>query len=101
MNSYNSSYSFSSGGMQMTGARRSDASNSDTSVDGRMGRMESDISYIKRDINDVKDDIKDVRNDIKDIRKDMKGDFRLTFGALIAVALGLAGLMARGFGWIG
>ncbi|HEE0833639.1 TPA: hypothetical protein R6379_002916 [Klebsiella pneumoniae] len=63
--------------------------------------MESDISYIKRDINDVKDDIKDVRNDIKDIRKDMKGDFRLTFGALIAVALGLAGLMARGFGWIG
>ncbi|HCR58915.1 MAG TPA: hypothetical protein DIW62_14810 [Raoultella sp.] len=66
-----------------------------------MGRMESDISYIKRDINDVKDDIKDVRNDIKDIRKDMKGDFRLTFGALIAVALGLAGLMARGFGWIG
>ncbi|AID90857.1 hypothetical protein KONIH1_17765 [Klebsiella oxytoca KONIH1] len=66
-----------------------------------MGRMESDISYIKRDISDVKDDIKDVRNDIKDIRKDMKGDFRLTFGALIAVALGLAGLMARGFGWIG
>ncbi|AUV95230.1 TPA: hypothetical protein SMJ25_000647 [Klebsiella michiganensis] len=63
--------------------------------------MESDISYIKRDISDVKDDIKDVRNDIKDIRKDMKGDFRLTFGALIAVALGLAGLMARGFGWIG
>ncbi|KLU42791.1 hypothetical protein AM504_10205 [Klebsiella michiganensis] len=70
-------------------------------MDGRMGRMESDISYIKRDISDVKDDIKDVRNDIKDIRKDMKGDFRLTFGALIAVALGLAGLMARGFGWIG
>ncbi|MBZ7576315.1 hypothetical protein FML15_03115 [Klebsiella michiganensis] len=63
--------------------------------------MESDISYIKRDISDVKDDIKDVRNDIKDIRKDMKGDSRLTFGALIAVALGLAGLMARGFGWIG
>ncbi|EIX9046435.1 TPA: hypothetical protein QHO11_000738 [Klebsiella oxytoca] len=63
--------------------------------------MESDISYIKRDISDVKEDIKDVRNDIKDIRKDMKGDFRLTFGALIAVALGLAGIMARGFGWIG
>ncbi|HCM7227019.1 TPA: hypothetical protein N3282_002399 [Klebsiella aerogenes] len=63
--------------------------------------MESDISYIKRDISDVKDDIKDVRNEIKDIRNDMKSDFRLTFGALIAVALGLAGIMARGFGWIG
>ncbi|HDU5937099.1 TPA: hypothetical protein RFW12_000550 [Klebsiella variicola] len=63
--------------------------------------MESDISYIRRDISDVKDDIKDVRNEIKDIRNDMKSDFRLTFGALIAVALGLAGIMARGFGWIG
>lgn len=101
MNSYNSDYSFSYGGMQMAGARRSDMTSSEASMDGRMGRMESDISYIKRDISDVKDDIKDVRNDIKDIRKDMKGDFRLTFGALIAVALGLAGLMARGFGWIG
>jgi len=26
-------------------------------------------------------------------------DFRITFGALIAVALGLAGLMAKGFHW--
>lgn len=101
MNSYNSGYSFSFGGMQMMGARRSDMVSSEASIDGRMGRMESDISYIKRDISDVKEDIKDVRNDIKDIRKDMKGDFRLTFGALIAVALGLAGIMARGFGWIG
>ncbi len=28
-------------------------------------------------------------------------DFRIIFGALIAVALGLAGLMAKGFHWIG
>lgn len=26
-------------------------------------------------------------------------DFRITFGAIIAVALGLAGLMAKGFHW--
>lgn len=100
MNSYNSSYSFSYGGMQLMGARRSDMSSTEASIDGRMGRMESDISYIKRDISDIKVDIKDMGGKIQDIRKDMQGDFRLTFGALIAVALGLAGIMARGFGWI-
>lgn len=30
----------------------------------------------------------------------MERDFRILFGALIAVTLGLAGLMARGFGWL-
>ncbi|MBE3263139.1 hypothetical protein IM264_10330 [Enterobacter cloacae complex sp. P34C] len=69
-------------------------------MDGRVARIESDISYIKRDIQDLKGDIKDVRSDIRDIRTDMRTDFRITFGALIAVALGLAGIMARGFGWM-
>mgnify|MGYP000722284598 FL=1 len=27
-------------------------------------------------------------------------DFRLIFGAIITVALGLAALMAKGFGWL-
>ncbi|MBT9425804.1 hypothetical protein KI694_09710 [Enterobacter oligotrophicus] len=82
------------------GMRRSDALSSDASMDGRVARIESDISYIKRDIQDLKGDIKDVRSDIKDIRSDMRTDFRITFTALIAVALGLAGIMARGFGWM-
>ncbi len=67
---------------------------------GRAGRMESDISYIKRDISDLKDDIKDIRSDIKGIRSEMRNDFRLLFGAIITVTLGLAGLMAKGFGWL-
>ncbi|THE57067.1 hypothetical protein EAI35_04495 [Enterobacter bugandensis] len=69
-------------------------------MDGRVARIESDISYIKRDIQDLKGDIKDLRSYIRDIRTDMRTDFRITFGALIAVALGLAGIMARGFGWM-
>jgi hypothetical protein len=104
MCSYNgtivSSFNFSVGGVSQKGMRRSEASNSDASMDGRVARIESDISYIKRDIQDIKGDLKDVRNDIKDIRTDMRTDFRITFGALIAVALGLAGIMARGFGWM-
>lgn len=63
------------------------------SMEARVAKLESDVEYIKRDISEIKDDI-------KDIKKDAKSDFRMLFGAIIAVALGLAGLMAKGFGWL-
>lgn len=63
------------------------------SMEARVAKLESDVEYIKRDIGEIKDDI-------KDIKKDAKSDFRMLFGAIIAVALGLAGLMAKGFGWL-
>lgn len=47
---------------------------------------------------DVRLDKVDVRLDKIDDRHDR--DFRVLFGALIAVALGLAGLMAKGFHWL-
>ncbi|HBC7417585.1 TPA: hypothetical protein KEY88_000222 [Serratia marcescens] len=83
--------------------RRSEAFSTNSSID----RMESDIEYIKRDISDLKGDVKDIRKDMGeirkdmgDIRKDMEKDFRISIRALIAATLGLAGLMAKGFGWI-
>ena len=36
---------------------------------------------------------------IFDIKKDIREDFRILFGSLIITALGLAGLMAKGFKW--
>ncbi|WP_261374766.1 hypothetical protein [Yersinia aldovae] len=70
-------------------------------VESRIARLESDVSYIKRDIGDIKTDIRQIRDtDLKDIRKDMKTDFRALFAAIIAVALGLAGIMGKGFGWL-
>jgi hypothetical protein len=30
----------------------------------------------------------------------MRADFRLLLGALISVAVGLVGVMAKGFGWL-
>ena len=62
-------------------------------MEARVARLESDVDYIKRDIGEIK-------NDLKEIKQDMRSDFRIIFGALIATALGLAGLMARGFHWI-
>lgn len=42
----------------------------------------------------------ETRSEFKDVRRSATADFRILFGALIAVAIGLAGAMARGFGWI-
>jgi DNA anti-recombination protein RmuC len=38
--------------------------------------------------------------EMKALRAEQKFDFRLTFGALITLAVGLAGLMAHGFHWL-
>lgn len=61
-------------------------------LEARVARLEADVSHIRSDIAEMK-------SDIRDMRKDMATDFRLLFGCLIAVALGLAGLMAKGFHW--
>jgi hypothetical protein len=57
------------------------------------------VAVLKRDVHEVRQDIKEVRHDIKDVRTHQERDFRLLFGTLITVTLGLAGLMAKGFGW--
>ncbi|NHB89748.1 hypothetical protein CE143_20300 [Photorhabdus luminescens] len=62
-------------------------------LEARVARLESDVEHIKKSIDEVK-------TDVREMRKDARSDFRLLFGAIIAVALGLAGLMAKGFHWI-
>lgn len=41
----------------------------------------------------------EVRAGLNGVRDRHERDFRITFAAIIAAALGLAGLMARGFRW--
>ncbi len=62
-------------------------------MEARVAKLESHVEHIKSDIGEIK-------QDIRDLRSDLKTDFRVLFGALIMAALGLAGLMATGFGWI-
>lgn len=65
----------------------------DGGMEARIAKLESSAEYVQRDVADIKAEMRSVRSD-------MRQDFRILFGAVIAVALGLAGLMSRGFGWL-
>ncbi len=62
-------------------------------MEARIARLESDVEYIKRDIAEIKADLKDFRAEVRQ-------DAHILWAALFAVALGLAGMMAKGFGWL-
>ncbi|MGK4442471.1 hypothetical protein ACSMDF_03770 [Yersinia enterocolitica] len=70
----------------------------------RVAKLESDVEHIKKSIDDIKSDVREIKRDIRsefnEVKRDSKTDFRLLFGAIIAVALGLSGLMAKGFHWL-
>ena len=66
-------------------------------MEARVAKLEAAVTHLQRDVTDLRADVKELRRDITGIRTT---DFRLIFGAIIAVALGLAGLMAKGFGWL-
>ena len=44
--------------------------------------------------------IGELKSDIKDLRSEMRSDFRIVWAGMFAIALGLAGMMAKGFGWL-
>jgi hypothetical protein len=66
----------------------------------RVAKLQSDVAHIQSDIREIKLDLREIRQDVKDIRAEARTDFRVLFGSLISVAVGLAAVMAKGFGWI-
>ena len=61
-------------------------------MEPRVARVEAAVEHIERDIADIKAEMRTKRANVR-------GDFRLLFGAIISVALGLAAIMAKGFHW--
>lgn len=67
---------------------------------GDDGGMEARVAKLEAAVEHIEKDIRDIKQDVREMRSDMRSDFRLHFGALIAVAIGLAGMMAHGFHWL-
>ena len=67
-----------------------------STLEARVAKLEATMEFVQRDVAELKADVREIRKDIVGIRTT---DFRILFGAIITVALGLAGLMAKGFHW--
>ena len=65
----------------------------DPGMEARIAKLESANEHIIRELADMK-------ADIRELRTDAKADFRLLLTAIVSATLGLAGLMAKGFGWL-
>lgn len=73
-------------------------------LDDRIGKLDDRVSALAERVARVETGIDFLRSDIKNLSDGLLAvrttDFRLMFGALIAVALTLSGMMAKGFGWL-
>lgn len=67
--------------------------------DGGSG-MEARIAKLEATVEHIQTDIRDIKVDLRGLRDAGQTDFRITWGAMLAGALGLAALMAHGFHWI-
>ncbi|HEX6364487.1 MAG TPA: hypothetical protein VFZ93_16130 [Albitalea sp.] len=66
-------------------------------MEARVARLEATVEHLVADLAELKAEMRRLREDIASIRTT---DFRLIFGAIITVALGLAALLAKGFQWL-
>lgn len=62
--------------------------------------METRVAVLEQIAKDTKDTLVRMEGRLDRMEDHQRKDFRTLFAALIAVALGLAGLMARGFHWL-
>ncbi len=67
---------------------------------GTFNGMEARVAKLEAAIEHIQTDIADIKGDVRSLRDNARTDFRVLFGAVIAVALGLAALMAKGFHWV-
>lgn len=69
----------------------------DPPMEARIAKLEATMGHVQGDVTELKADVRELRRDVSGIRTT---DFRILFGAFITGMLGLAGVMAKGFGWI-
>jgi hypothetical protein len=69
-------------------------------MEARVARLEASVEHIERDIAEMKVDARSMRQSIDQLRDRVEADFRITWAGVMALGLGLGGLMAKGFGWL-
>lgn len=72
----------------------------DSSMEARVAVLEQVAKDTREALGDIRAELRTIRDRQDGSRDRQERDFRLTWGALIFVALGLAALMAKGFRWL-
>ena len=62
-------------------------------LDSRVARLEVRMEHVESNIGDLK-------AEVRSLRERMDNDFRITWAGMITLAIGITGLMAKGFGWL-
>ena len=62
-------------------------------MEPRVVKLETHVEYIRRDLDGIRMDVRKHRNETR-------SEFRILFSALITASLGLAAIVAKGFGWV-
>lgn len=74
-----------------------------TDMEARVAVLEqiakSTAEVLKEIRGDLKEQRAEAREGVAEQRRNQERDFRLTWGGMITIALGLAALMAKGFKW--
>ena len=71
-----------------------------SAVETRAGQVETRLAVVETKLGALEAGVNRVEAVTLRLQDNARTDFRLIFGALIATALGLAGMMAKGFHWI-
>jgi len=69
-------------------------------IEARVGVLEQIAVSTKEILVEIKQHIREIKREMNNMRSDQRSDFRLIFSALVATALGLAGVMAHGLNWL-
>ena len=62
--------------------------------------METRIAKLESDVDNIKTTLVRIWDDLRDFRTGFNRDIRILLAALISSTLGLAWIMAKGFGWL-
>lgn len=68
-------------------------------IDNGLSRVETQLAVVDTKITVLEATTTRLDAAVVRLESNSRIDFRLTFGAIIATALGLAGMMAKGFHW--
>jgi hypothetical protein len=66
-------------------------------ADGTSGGMEARTAKVQAALEHIGRETTDIKLAVRTLREHARADFRILFGAVVAVALGLAALMLKGF----